>query len=51
MSTSNFHNVNASRIFACELADEFDYDDLVENLQADLADLPGDYTFNGHDFH
>jgi len=51
MSTSNFHNVNASRIFACELADEFDYEDLVENLQAALADLPNDYSFSGHDPH
>ena len=49
MSTSNFHNVNASRIFACELADEFDYADLVENLGSALSEVTVDYTFEGND--
>lgn len=36
MSTSNFHNVNASAIFACELEQKYDYDDLVDNLQIEF---------------
>jgi hypothetical protein len=36
MATSNFHNVNASNIFAVELQDEFDYEDLVCNLESEL---------------
>ena len=51
MSTSNFHNVNANRIFACELADEFDYEDLLENLRSALSEVPVDYTFDGNDPH
>ena len=38
MATSNFHNVNASNIFAVELQDEFDYQDLVDNLQCALKE-------------
>lgn len=38
MATSNFHNVNASNIFAVELQDEFDYQDLVDNLQYGLKE-------------
>ena len=30
MSTSNFHNVNASAIFAVPLENDFDYEDLVD---------------------
>jgi hypothetical protein len=36
MATSNFHNVNASHIFAVQLEDEFDYEFLVENLESQL---------------
>jgi hypothetical protein len=36
MATSNFHNVNASAIFAVRLEDEWAYDDLVENLTSEL---------------
>lgn len=36
MGTSNFHNVNASKVFAVELETEFDYDDLVSNLKSEL---------------
>ena len=36
MATSNFHNVNASHIFACSLEDEWDYEDLVGNLESEL---------------
>jgi hypothetical protein len=36
MATSNFHNVNASAIFAVPLENEYDYDDLVENLTSEL---------------
>ena len=38
MATSNFHNVNASHIFAVELQDEYDYQDLVDNLQSGLKE-------------
>jgi len=37
MATSNFHNVNASHIFAVQLEDEFDYDFLVENLESEFC--------------
>ena len=40
MSTSNFHNVNASAIFAVQLEDEWAYDDLVENLKSQLNNDP-----------
>jgi len=36
MATSNFHNVNATNIFAVQLEDEFDYEDLVCNLEFEL---------------
>ena len=36
MATSNFHNVNASHIFACSLENEWDYEDLVGNLESEL---------------
>jgi hypothetical protein len=49
MSTSNFHNENASCIFACELVDEFSYEDLIENLQVAFDDLHADYSAGGHD--
>jgi hypothetical protein len=38
MATSNFHNVNASHIFAVDLQDEYDYQDLVDNLQSALKE-------------
>jgi hypothetical protein len=34
MATSNFHNVNASHIFAVQLEDEWAYDDLVYELES-----------------
>lgn len=36
MSTSNFHNVNASKVYAVQIEDEFEMDDLVINLQSVL---------------
>ena len=36
MATSNFHNVNASHIFAVQLEDEYDYQDLLDNLESEL---------------
>jgi hypothetical protein len=36
MGTSNFHNVNAGRIYACEIENDFDYDDLKENIINEL---------------
>jgi len=37
MGTCNFHNKNASRIFASECEEEFDYEDLVSNIQCELG--------------
>lgn len=39
MATNNFHNVNASHIFACSSENEWDYEDLKDNLL---------YEFNNH---
>jgi hypothetical protein len=36
MATSNFHNVNATNIFAVQLEDECDYEDLVDNLESEF---------------
>ena len=36
MATSNFHNVNATNIFAVQLEDEYDYQDLLDNLESEL---------------
>jgi hypothetical protein len=41
MATSNFHNVNATHIFACSLEDEWDYDDLKGNVYYDLKKIDG----------
>jgi len=38
MATSNFHNVNASSIFAVDLQDEFDYQDLIDNVKYSLKE-------------
>jgi len=39
MATGNFHNVNASNIFAVEIEEELDYEDLKDNLLDDLEEL------------
>ena len=46
MATSNFHNVNASYIFACSLENEWDYEDLKDNLFYEFKNVKGfsDYT-------
>lgn len=36
MSTPNFYNKNASKIFASECQEEFDYDDLIGNVRSEL---------------
>ena len=46
MATSNFHNVNASAIFAVPLEHEFDYEDLVDNLKSELSN-DSDYVDYG----
>ena len=38
MATSNFHNVNASHIFAVDLQDEYEYDDLIDNVKYSLKE-------------
>lgn len=39
MATGNFHNENASKIFACDLEDEWSFDDLKDNLFYELVAL------------
>ena len=46
MATSNFHNVNASAIFAVPLENDFDYEDLICNLESELSNNP-DYVDYG----
>jgi hypothetical protein len=41
MATSNFHNVNATHIFACSLENEWDYEDLKGNVYYDLKKIEG----------
>jgi hypothetical protein len=38
MATSNFHNVNASHIFAVQLEDTYEYDDLIDNVKYSLKE-------------
>lgn len=49
MATSNFHNVNASHIFACSLENEFDYEDLKDNLSYEFKNNPNWYDGNKAD--
>lgn len=49
MATSNFHNVNASNIFACSLETEFDYEDLKDNLNYEFKNNPDWYDGNKSD--
>ena len=51
MATSNFHNVNASAIFAVQLEDEWAYDDLVENLTSELSNNPDYVDYGKTDKH
>jgi len=49
MSTSNFHNVNATHIFAVQLEDEWAYDDLVENLESEFSKHSDYYDYGKSD--
>ena len=49
MATSNFHNVNASHIFACSLENEWDYEDLVSNLESELNNHKDYYDYGKTD--
>ena len=46
MATSNFHNVNATHIFAVQLEDEWAYEDLIYNLESEF-DIHNDYSDYG----
>jgi hypothetical protein len=46
MATSNFHNVNATHIFAVQLEDEWAYEDLVYNLESEF-NIHNDYLDYG----
>jgi hypothetical protein len=37
MATGNFHNVNASKIFAAEIQEDFEYEDLKDNVKSELG--------------
>jgi hypothetical protein len=39
MATSNFHNENASHIFAVEIENEWDYEDLFDNLYFEFKNV------------
>tara|TARA_R100000697_G_C5450431_1_gene197402 strand:+ start:213 stop:749 length:537 start_codon:yes stop_codon:yes gene_type:complete len=39
MATGNFYNENASRIFASACEDEFDYEDLIDNVEYAIKEL------------
>ena len=49
MATSNFHNVNATNIFAVQLEDEWAYDDLVENLESEFSEHSDYYDYGKSD--
>ena len=49
MATSNFHNVNATHIFAVQLEDEWAYDDLVENLESEFSKHSDYYDYGKSD--
>jgi hypothetical protein len=51
MATSNFHNQNASAIFAVLLENDFDYDDLVDNLKSELNNDPDYVDYGKSDKH
>jgi hypothetical protein len=51
MATSNFHNVNATHIFACSLENEWDYEDLVDNLTYEFKTHADWYDGNKSDPH
>lgn len=50
MATSNFQNENASRIYAVDLENDWDYDDLISNLEFELSNMP-EYRDKGRDRH
>lgn len=49
MATSNFHNVNASHIFACSTENEWDYEDLKDNLSYEFKNHADWYDGNKSD--
>jgi len=49
MATSNFHNVNATNIFAVQLQDEWDYEDLVSNLESEFNKHSDYYDYGKSD--
>lgn len=49
MATGNFHNVKSSKVYACDLNNDFAYDNLLLNLENSVERLDHDYSCNGHD--
>lgn len=49
MATSNFHNVNATNIFAVQLEGEFDYEALVFNLEWEFSSHSDYYDYGKSD--
>ncbi|RLC58389.1 MAG: hypothetical protein DRH89_01245 [Candidatus Cloacimonadota bacterium] len=46
MATANFHNINTGCVSSYELEDEIDCEDLIANLESELAGIVCDYRFN-----
>lgn len=46
MSTPNFKNENASKVFSSECKNDFDYDDLISNVRSELKDYTDAETFD-----
>ena len=47
MSTPNFYNKNAGKVYACKIEEEFDYEDLIMNLRAEIEGVDVDKWENG----
>lgn len=50
MGTSNFHNVNSGRIYSVELQEDWEYDDLKENLKYQLKEHITNDPYELHSF-
>jgi len=46
MGTSNFHNVNSGRIYSIEIQEDWEYDDLKDNLISELSNTSKTSSLN-----
>lgn len=49
MATSNFYNVNASKVYAATIEDEWEYEDLIGNIKAEFEKTPYHFRSGGKD--